>query len=153
VEVGHFVVSESRSRSGSGFCYRDEHWTWEGSGKTALRPKENRIHPNNISVYYLNTYVEDNGMPRIAVEDTPRMSLRIRAEEKALLMRAVALKHTDLTDFVLHHALRAAKAVIERAESVQLSERDSLRVLDLLENPPKPNAKLLAAARALPKRS
>jgi uncharacterized protein (DUF1778 family) len=118
-----------------------------------LRPKENRIHPNNISVYYLNTYVEDNGMPRIAVEDTPRMSLRIRAEEKALLMRAVALKHTDLTDFVLHHALRAAKAVIERAESVQLSERDSLRVLDLLENPPKPNAKLLAAARALPKRS
>src|SRR5579862_3509123 len=54
VEVGHFVVSESRSRSGSGFCYRDEHWTWEGSGKTALRPKENRIHPNNISVYYLN---------------------------------------------------------------------------------------------------
>jgi len=27
-----------------------------------------------------------------------------------------------------------------------------LQVLNLLENPPKPNAKLLAAARALPKR-
>jgi uncharacterized protein (DUF1778 family) len=36
---------------------------------------------------------------------------------------------------------------------LQLSGRDSLRVLDLLENPPKPNRKLLAAARALPKRS
>jgi len=33
---------------------------------------------------------------------------------------------------------------------VQLSERDSLRVLELLENPPPPNEKLLAAARALP---
>jgi uncharacterized protein (DUF1778 family) len=86
------------------------------------------------------------------VEDNSRMSLRIRAEEKALLMRAVALKHTDLTDFVLDHALRAAKAVIEQADRVQVSERDSLRVLDLLENPPAPNARLLAAARALPKR-
>ena len=92
-------------------------------------------------------------MPRIAVEDNSRMSLRIRPEEKALLMRAVALRHTDLTDFVIHHAVRAAKAIIEQADHLQLSERDSLRVLDLLENPPAPNAKLLAAARALPKRS
>ena len=91
-------------------------------------------------------------MPRIAVEANSRMSLRIRTEEKALLMRAVALNRTDLTDFVLHHALLAAKAVIDEADRVRLSERDSLRVLDLLENPPAPNAKLLAAARALPKR-
>jgi uncharacterized protein (DUF1778 family) len=91
-------------------------------------------------------------MPRIAVEDNSRMSLRIRAEEKALLMRAVALKHTDLTDFVIHHAVRAAKAVIEQEDQVQLSERDSLRVLNLLEHPPAPNVRLLAAARALPKR-
>jgi uncharacterized protein (DUF1778 family) len=90
-------------------------------------------------------------MPRIAVEDNSRMQLRIRAEEKALLLRAVALKHTDLTDFVVGHALLAAKAVVEEAEHTQLSGRDSLRVLNLLENPPKPNAKLLAAARALPK--
>ena len=92
-------------------------------------------------------------MPRIAVEDNSRMSLRIRPEEKALLLRAVALDHTDLTDFVIRHAVQAAKAVIEDADHVQLSGRDSLRVLDLLENLPKPNRKLLATARALPKRS
>ncbi|MBZ5642693.1 MAG: DUF1778 domain-containing protein [Acidobacteriia bacterium] len=91
-------------------------------------------------------------MPRVAVENNSRMSLRIRAEEKALLLRAVALKHTDLTDFVLRHALRAARDVIEEADHLQLSERDSLRVLELLENPPSPNARLVAAARALPKR-
>jgi uncharacterized protein (DUF1778 family) len=78
------------------------------------------------------------------------MSLRIRAEDKAILLRAVALKQTDLTDFVIRHAVRAAKAVIEEADRVQLSERDSLRVLDLLENPPASNARLLAAAQALP---
>jgi uncharacterized protein (DUF1778 family) len=92
-------------------------------------------------------------MPRVAVEENSRMSLRIRADEKTLLLRAVALRHTDLTDFVIEHALRAAKDVIEEAEHVQLSERDSLRVLNLLENPPAPNAKLLAAARALPQRA
>ncbi len=92
-------------------------------------------------------------MPRRAVEDNSRMSLRIRAEEKAVLLRAVALNHTDLTDFVIRHALLAAKAVIKEADRVQLSGRDSLRVLELLENPPAPAARLRAAARALPKRS
>jgi uncharacterized protein (DUF1778 family) len=65
----------------------------------------------------------------------------------------VALNHTDLTDFVIRHAVRAAKAVIEEADHVQLTGRDSLRVLNLLENPPAPNRKLLAAARAMPRRS
>jgi len=91
-------------------------------------------------------------MPRRAVEDNSRMSLRIRAEDKALLLRAVALVHTDLTDFVLRHALLAARTVIREAEHVQLSSRDSLRVLKLLENPPAPNSKVLTAARGLPKR-
>ena len=92
-------------------------------------------------------------MPRVAVEDNSRMSLRIRAEEKAILLRALALKHTDLTDFVIRHALHTANEVIKQADHTKLSARDSLRVLDLLENPPKPNARLLAAAKALPLRS
>ena len=92
-------------------------------------------------------------MPRTAVQDNSRLSLRISPDEKALLLRAVALDHTDLTDFVLRHALRAAKAVIEEADHLRLSGRDSLRVLDLLENPPAPNARLRAAARLFPKRA
>ena len=89
-------------------------------------------------------------MPRTAIQDKCRMSLRIRPDDKALLMRAVAYEHTDLTDFVLRSAMQAARTVIAQAERVLLSERDTLRVLDVLENPPRPNAKLLAAAKALP---
>jgi uncharacterized protein (DUF1778 family) len=91
-------------------------------------------------------------MPRLAVEDNCRMSLRIPAGEKALLLRAAALRRTDLTDFVRQFSVRAARAVIQEAEHLELSERDSLRVLAVLEHPMKPNAKLLAAAKALPKR-
>ena len=87
------------------------------------------------------------------VEDNSRMSLRIPPAEKALLLRAVALQHTNLTDFVIRTAVEAARTVIEQEERVQLSGRDSLRVLELLENPPVPNARLLAAARTLPERA
>jgi uncharacterized protein (DUF1778 family) len=89
-------------------------------------------------------------MPRVAIEANSRMSLRIHPEDKELLMRAVAYAHTDLTAFLIQNAIEAAKAVIAKAEQVALSERDSLRVLEMLENPPAPNAKLLLAAHSLP---
>jgi uncharacterized protein (DUF1778 family) len=91
-------------------------------------------------------------MPRVAIEDNNRMSLRVRSAEKAQLLRAAALSHTDLTDFVIRHAVLAARNVIAEAENVKLTQRDSLRVLDILENPPQPNARLIAAARSLPGR-
>ena len=41
--------------------------------------------------------------------------------------------------------------MIEESERIVLSERDSLMVLNLLENPPAPNAKLRATIAAMPK--
>jgi uncharacterized protein (DUF1778 family) len=89
-------------------------------------------------------------VPRVAIEDNSRIALRILPAHKAKIIRAAALEKTDLTNFLLQHALRAAESVIEKAERVALSERDSMRVLDLLENPPAPNARLVRAAQALP---
>jgi uncharacterized protein (DUF1778 family) len=92
-------------------------------------------------------------MPRPIVKDNNRVGLRIRAADKAVLMRAVALAQTDMTDFILRAALQEARAVIDEHEQVKLSRRDSLLVLGLLDNPPPPNAKLRKAARAMPERS
>lgn len=89
-------------------------------------------------------------MPRIAIKDNKLLSLRIRADEKAILLRAAALRQVDLTEFVRQHSLVAARTIIREEERVQLSERDSILVLELLENPQAPNQKLLAAAKALP---
>jgi uncharacterized protein (DUF1778 family) len=90
-------------------------------------------------------------MPRVVVEDNKRMQLRIQPEQKAVLARAAALSATDLTSFVTRAALREAESVIEEAEHIRLSARDSVRVLELLENPPPLNKKLKAAVAALPK--
>jgi uncharacterized protein (DUF1778 family) len=91
-------------------------------------------------------------MSRTAVDANKRMNLRVRPEQKATLLRAAALKNTDLTDFVLQPALREATSIIEAADNLKLSERDSLLVLDLLENPPPANAHLRATTQAMPGR-
>lgn len=92
-------------------------------------------------------------MPQIPVKDNSRVSLRISPEDKTLLLKAVTLQQTSLTDFVIRHAVAAARTVIEKAERIELSRRDSLHVLELLENPPAPNSKLLKTAQDLPKLS
>lgn len=89
-------------------------------------------------------------MPRVAVNDNRRMNLRVRPEQKATLMRAAAIRNTDLTDFVIQNAMKEARIVIEQSERILLDERDSLLVLEMLENPPPANAKLRAAIAAMP---
>ena len=89
-------------------------------------------------------------MPRPVIDDNRRMNLRISPEAKEKLLRAAALRETDLTNFVTQTALREAEAVIEAAEVIRLSERDFRRIFELLENPPRPNAKLRGAIAALP---
>ena len=88
-------------------------------------------------------------MPRVAIEDNSRFAMRIPAAQKARLMRAASLENTDLTDFMLRNALRAADAVIDHATHVTISERDTNLWLSLLDNPPEPNARLIDAAKAL----
>ena len=86
-------------------------------------------------------------MPREHV-DNGRVELRLKPEDKALLARAAGLERLDLTSFILRSALPQAEKVITKAETLRLSERDSRRVLELLENPPEPGARLRRAARA-----
>jgi uncharacterized protein (DUF1778 family) len=82
---------------------------------------------------------------RAARED--RIELRATKEEKQLLTTAASYERLDVTSFIMRNALPAAREVVDRAERIALTERDSARVLELLENPPKPTPALMAAAR------
>ncbi|MFO1060186.1 MAG: DUF1778 domain-containing protein [Dongiaceae bacterium] len=86
-------------------------------------------------------------MARPAPTRDDRLELRTTKEEKRLLTAAAAYERLDVTAFVMRSALPAARDVVDRNERIALSERDTLRVLDLLENPPEPTAALRAAAR------
>jgi uncharacterized protein (DUF1778 family) len=83
----------------------------------------------------------------IATAKTARIELRTTEEEKRLLTKAAAHERLDVTSFILRSALPAAREAVDRAERIVLSERDTMRVLELLENPPEPTAALIEAAR------
>jgi len=89
-------------------------------------------------------------MPRVSVESNPRFTMEIPPMDKTRLVRAALLEHTTLKDFMLRNALSAAEQVLERAERIALSERDTRKVLDLLDNPREPNARLVAALKTMP---
>jgi uncharacterized protein (DUF1778 family) len=84
---------------------------------------------------------------------TDRIELRASREQKRILAAAAAYERLDLTAFVMRTALPAAEEIIARNERITLSARDSIRVLDLLEHPPKPTAALRAAAKRRRKRA
>src|SRR5580700_8424512 len=76
-----------------------------------------------------------------------RIELRATKAEKRLLAAAAAYERLDVTSFIMRSVLPTAREVVDRAERIVLSDRDTQRVLKLLENPPKPPPALLAAAR------
>lgn len=86
-------------------------------------------------------------VPPTTIARDDRIELRASREEKRLLAAAAAYQRLDLTTFVMRTALPVAEEVVARHERIRLSARDGARVLELLENPPKPTPALRAAAR------
>lgn len=76
-----------------------------------------------------------------------RIELRATKEEKRLLAMAAAYERLDMTSFIMRNALPAARETVDHAERIKLTERDTARVLALLENPPEPTPALMAAAQ------
>ena len=89
----------------------------------------------------------ESAMKTTSTAREDRIELRATKEEKRLLATAAAYERLDVTSFIMRKVLPTALEVVDRAERIVLSERDTVRVLELLENPPKPTPALIAAAR------
>lgn len=92
-------------------------------------------------------------MPTHSSARNDRIELRASREQKRLLAAAAAYERLDLTSFVMRTTLPAAEDIIARHERIALTERDTLRVLELLEHPPTPPPALRAAAKRRRKRA
>lgn len=86
-------------------------------------------------------------MPAPSTARDDRIELRASREQKRLLAAAAAYERLDLTSFAMRSALPVAEEVVARHERIALTARDTVRVLHLLEHPPKPTAALRAAAK------
>lgn len=82
-------------------------------------------------------------MTSIAKKD--RIGARVSHEVYKTLCHAAELTGATVNQFLVQAALKEANAVIDQERMIHLSRRDSERLLDLLENPPPPNAKFVSA--------
>ena len=69
-----------------------------------------------------------------------RISARVSASVAETLNQAADLQGTTLSSFVVQAALKEAQRVIDREKTIYLSNTDAAMLLDLLDNPPPPNA-------------
>jgi len=76
-----------------------------------------------------------------------RIGARVPHEVYQTLCRAAELTGATVNQFLVQSALKEAQAVIEREDVIRLSPRDWNWLLDLMENPLRPNAKLKAAMK------
>lgn len=74
-----------------------------------------------------------------------RLHVRCDQEVRHLLDKAAAHEHMSVSEFVLRHAVEQARSVVQRHQSITLSEPDFVAFLDPLEVPPKPSAALQRA--------
>lgn len=80
-----------------------------------------------------------------AIAKQDRIGARVPHEVYETLCRAAELTGATVNQFLVQSALKEALAVIEREDVIRLSPSDWNWLLDLTENPPKPNAELEAA--------
>jgi len=87
-------------------------------------------------------------MPASDTKEKERITARVPRDVRRTLEEAANLSGTTLNQFLVNAALREAHALIERDRIIALTQRDTNMLLALLENPPEPNERLKAAARA-----
>jgi uncharacterized protein (DUF1778 family) len=77
----------------------------------------------------------------------PRITARVDTETQDLLTKAAAIAGmSSINSFVLSAAIEKAKQVIEREQSLKLSNADTILLMAALDRPPTSNSKLKAAS-------
>jgi uncharacterized protein (DUF1778 family) len=74
-----------------------------------------------------------------------RLTTRITEHVQETLQMAADIVGATMNQFVVQAALEKAEKVIESESTIVLSRRESLRLLDLIDNPPPRNEKFLSA--------
>lgn len=80
-----------------------------------------------------------------ATQEKERITARVSSAIAETLQEAAELAGTTISNFVVQAALREAQRVIEREKAIYVSRNDAAMLLDLLDNPPAPNAALIKA--------
>ncbi len=84
----------------------------------------------------------------IATNAGTRITTRVAAHVQQKLQIAADIAGATVNQFVVQAALEKAAQVIESESTMLLTRRESLRLLELIDNPPQRNRKFVAAQAA-----
>ena len=79
--------------------------------------------------------------------ETARLEARIPVHVYEQMQRAAKLRGMTMTGYLIATAGEDARRVLEEAEIMRLAREDQIRFAEALINPPKPNARLIQAAK------
>ncbi|MCL1079959.1 DUF1778 domain-containing protein [Parashewanella spongiae] len=78
----------------------------------------------------------------------PRITARVDIDTQDLLAKAAAIAGmSSINSFVLNAAIERAKQVIEREQSLKLSQADAMQLMEALDRPAQVRTKLQTAAQ------
>ena len=81
----------------------------------------------------------------------PRITARVDAQTQKLLSQAAAIVGMpSINAFVLNAAVEKAKLIMERENSLKLSQRDAIMLVNTIDAPEKSHARLRQAADRYP---
>ena len=89
----------------------------------------------------------------LSTDERGRITARVPQKVQDTLQQAAELLGATLNQFVVQAALSEARRVIERDRVIHLSSTDAAFLMNLLDKPPVPNARLRQAFRAYKKRT
>jgi uncharacterized protein (DUF1778 family) len=89
----------------------------------------------------------------LSTEERGRITARVPQGVQDTLQQAAELLGATLNQFVVQAALSEARRVIERDRVIHLSSTDAAFLMNLLDKPPAPNARLRKAFQTYRKRA
>jgi uncharacterized protein (DUF1778 family) len=87
----------------------------------------------------------------ITMETGKRITTRVADHVQQKLQMAADIAGATVNQFVVQAALEKAERVIDGESAMLLTRRESLRLLELIDNPPPRNRKFVAAQLAYAK--
>ena len=86
-------------------------------------------------------------MEHVIEEPRKRITARVSENVRAALEQAAELLGSTVNQFVVQTAYQEAQRILERESVIRLSQKDSRRILALLDSPPKPSKALRNAVK------
>jgi uncharacterized protein (DUF1778 family) len=109
--------------------------------------QQNGIHESSLGVEWLDNPLLYCHCEHMSTTKEERLQIRVGPADKALLERAAAASHLNVSAFVVQAAATKAEEILAERSSIRLTREASVAFTEALERPAEVNDRLATAMR------